>query len=61
LIYEQVERITGVTADKLNDNKADLVVNLESNIKDKLYGQEETVDKVLERIYVGFAGLESLN
>jgi ATP-dependent Clp protease ATP-binding subunit ClpA len=26
-------------------------------VKDKLYGQEETVDKVLERVYVSFAGI----
>jgi ATP-dependent Clp protease ATP-binding subunit ClpA len=49
--------MTGVTVDKLNDNKSDLVVGLEGNIKDKLYGQEETVDKVLERLYVSFAGI----
>ena len=56
-IYEQVERMAGVTADKLNEDKSTLVVGLESNIKDKLYGQNETVDKVLERIYVSFAGI----
>jgi ATP-dependent Clp protease ATP-binding subunit ClpA len=57
LIFEQVERMTGVTADKLNDDKSTLVIGLESNIKDKLYGQNETVDKVLERVYVSFAGI----
>jgi len=57
MIFEQVERMTGVTADKLNENKSELVVGLESNIKDKLYGQDETVDKVLERVYVSFAGI----
>ena len=57
LIYEQVERIAGVPADKLKDQNVDRVQNLESNIKDKLYGQEDTVDKVLERIYVSFAGI----
>jgi len=57
MIFEQVERMTGVTADKLNEDKAGLVVGLEGNIKDKLYGQDETVDKVLERIYVSFAGI----
>ena len=57
MIFEQVERMTGVTADKLNENKSDLIVGLESNIKDKLYGQDETVDKVLERVYVSFAGI----
>ena len=57
LIYEQVEKYTGVPADKLSDDRSDRIVNLESNVKDKLYGQEETVDKVLERVYVSFAGI----
>ena len=58
-IYEQVERFTGVPADKLNNDSFERVHSLEHNIKDKLYGQEETVDKVLERIYVSFAGISS--
>jgi len=56
-IYEQVERMTGVTADKLTDDKSTRIIDLETNIKDKLYGQTETIDKVLERIYVSFAGI----
>jgi ATP-dependent Clp protease ATP-binding subunit ClpA len=57
LIYEQIEKFTGVPADKLNDNTNDRIINLDSNIKEKLYGQEETVNKVLDRIYVSFAGI----
>jgi len=57
LIFEQVERMTGVKADKLNDDTSKRVMDLESNIKDKLYGQEETIDKVLDRVYVSFAGI----
>jgi ATP-dependent Clp protease ATP-binding subunit ClpA len=57
LIYEQIEKYTGVPADKLSDDRSDRIINLESNVKDKLYGQEETVDKVLERVYVSFAGI----
>jgi ATP-dependent Clp protease ATP-binding subunit ClpA len=30
---------------------------LDANVKSKLYGQDETVDKVLERVYVSFAGI----
>ena len=59
LIYEQVERMTGVPADKLNDNFTDRVQSLEQNIKDKLYGQDEAVNKVLERVYVSFAGISN--
>jgi ATP-dependent Clp protease ATP-binding subunit ClpA len=57
LVYEQIEKYTGVPADKLSDDRSDRIVNLESNVKDKLYGQEESVDKVLERVYVSFAGI----
>jgi ATP-dependent Clp protease ATP-binding subunit ClpA len=61
LIHEQVERYTGVPADKMSDVTDDRIKNLESNIKDKLYGQDETVDKVLERVYVSFAGIGNEN
>ena len=57
LIHEQVERFTGVPADKLNGDNFDRINNLELNIKGKLYGQDETVEQVLERIYVSFAGI----
>ena len=57
LIFEQVERIAGVPADRLKDDSFDRIQMLDSNVKDKLYGQEETVDKVLERVYVSFAGI----
>jgi len=57
LIHEQVERFTGVPADKLNGDNYDRINNLEINIKGKLYGQDETVEQVLERIYVSFAGI----
>jgi len=57
LVFEQIEKYTGVPADKLTDDTSDRIQNLETNVKDKLYGQEETVDKVLERIYVSFAGI----
>jgi ATP-dependent Clp protease ATP-binding subunit ClpA len=61
LVYEQVERIAGVPADRLQDENTDRIQNLESNIKDKLYGQEETLSKVLDRIYVSFAGIGNEN
>ena len=56
-IYDQVEKYTGVPADKLSGDNYDRINHLESNVKDKLYGQDETVDSVLERVYVSFAGI----
>jgi ATP-dependent Clp protease ATP-binding subunit ClpA len=57
LIFEQVEKFTGVPADKLNGDNFDKIASLEVNVKGKLYGQDETVEKVLERVYVSFAGI----
>lgn len=57
MIFEQVERISGVPADKLKDDNYDRIQTLESNVKDKLFGQEKVVDQVLDRIYVSFAGI----
>jgi ATP-dependent Clp protease ATP-binding subunit ClpA len=57
LIYEQVEKFTGVPADKLSGDNMERIQTLDTNVKNKLYGQDETVDKVLERIYVSFAGI----
>ena len=57
LIYDQVEKYTGVPADKLKGDNFDKINNLELNIKGKLYGQDETVQNVLERVYVSFAGI----
>jgi len=61
LVFDQVERFTGVPADKMKGDNFELIQNLESNIKDKLYGQDETVQQVLERVYVNFAGIGNDN
>lgn len=57
LIHDQVEKYTGVPADKLSGDNIDKIQYLDVSIKGKLYGQDETVDKVLERVYVSFAGI----
>ena len=57
LIFDQVEKFTGVPADKLSGDNFDRIQNLEMNVKNKLYGQDQTVNDVLERVYVSFAGI----
>jgi len=59
LIYDEVEKYTGVPADKLSGDNYERINNLESNIKEKLYGQDEAVNEVLERVYVSFAGINN--
>lgn len=57
LILDQVEKFTGVPADKLKGDNVDRITNLDVNVKSKLYGQDEVVDNVIERVYVSFAGI----
>ena len=57
LILDQVEKFTGVPADKLKGDNVDRITNLDVNIKAKLYGQDDVVDNVIERVYVSFAGI----
>jgi ATP-dependent Clp protease ATP-binding subunit ClpA len=60
-ILEQIEKYTGVPATRINSDNTEKVSNLEVNVKSKLYGQDETVEKVLERVYVSFAGIQNEN
>ena len=57
LILDQVEKFTGVPADKLKGDNVDRITNLDVNVKAKLYGQDDVVDNVIERVYVSFAGI----
>ena len=61
LIEEQVARVTGVPTDRLQNERSAKIVDLESNIKQKLYGQEAAVDSVLERVYINFSGIGTPN
>jgi len=61
MVFAQIEKIANVPADRMTDDNFERMVSLERNIKNKLYGQEETLSKVLERIYVSFAGVGNPN
>ena len=61
MIEEQVARVTGVPTDRLQNERSLKIVDLESNIKQKLYGQESAVDAVLERVYINFSGIGTPN
>jgi len=56
-VIEQTAKLTNIPIERLNNETNDKLKNLEANIKDKLYGQDSTVDEVLNRIYVGFSGI----
>lgn len=63
-IVTALSRITKIPADQIgmqNGQGVNGIDSLESNIKDKLYGQDKAVETVLEKIYVSRAGLKSIN
>ena len=57
LIVAQLSRVTSVPVDRLQNERSTKIVELESNIKQKLYGQDAAVDAVLERVYINFSGI----
>jgi ATP-dependent Clp protease ATP-binding subunit ClpA len=59
LIEAQVARTTGVPVDRLQNSRSTKIMDLESNIKQKLYGQDVAVDAVLERVYINFSGISN--
>jgi ATP-dependent Clp protease ATP-binding subunit ClpA len=56
-IMAQVSRVSGVPMDRLENTQSRKILELETNIKEKLYGQDPVVDQVLERVYINFAGI----
>lgn len=58
-IREIVSKTCNVPKEKLDGDASDNMINLDTNIKQKLYGQDEVVDKVLERVYVSYAGISN--
>lgn len=60
-IYDQVTKLTDVPVERLTNENDDMLMSLEDNIKNKLYGQNDAVDQLLERIYVNFSGIGKEN
>lgn len=59
MIEEQLARVTGVPTDKLQSERSARIVELDSNIRQRLYGQDSAVDTVLDRVYISFAGISN--
>jgi ATP-dependent Clp protease ATP-binding subunit ClpA len=61
-IVSAISRMTRIPIDQLgNTDNGNGIEKLEGNIKDRLYGQDNAVDTVLEKIYVSRAGLKAIN
>ena len=60
-IINIISKFTKIPIDQIGTEATTSLSNLESDVKKRLYGQDEAVDAVLEKIYVAKAGLKSLN
>lgn len=60
-IIDAISKATKIPVDQMDNNTTKSLVNLDGNIKQKLFGQDQAVDEVLDKIYVSRAGLKSLN
>jgi len=56
-VITQVSKITSVPTERLKNEQSSNLRRLAQNINDKLYGQDQAVEDVLEKIYVNFGGL----
>jgi len=57
MIMAQLSKLTDVPVDRLQNERSANILELETNIKQRLYGQNEAVDRVLERVYINFSGI----
>ena len=61
-IVDTISKATKIPRENLLAEKAtSSLINLEDNIKERLYGQDSAVDQVLEKIYVAKAGMKAHN
>jgi ATP-dependent Clp protease ATP-binding subunit ClpA len=61
-VVDTIAKATKIPKENLISEKAsENLINLESTIKDRLYGQDSAVEQVLEKIYVAKAGMKSHN
>ena len=59
LIEYECSKITGIPLDQLSDatTTGTNLVDVEQKIKEAVYGQDDVIDKVMEKVYVSKAGL----
>ena len=57
MIMAQLSRVTDVPIDRLQNERSANILELDSNIKQRLYGQDTAVDAVLVRVYINFSGI----
>lgn len=60
-ILNEISKATKIPVDQLDQKRRDQLQDLDTDIKQKLYGQDHAVDTVTEKILISRAGLKSPN
>jgi len=60
-ILQQVSKIARMPIDQLRTERSDNVVNLKGNLTGVVFGQNEAIDKICEKIYIAKAGLKDID
>jgi ATP-dependent Clp protease ATP-binding subunit ClpA len=61
MIADEISTATKIPINQIDNKEGEVSVDLESSIKSKLFGQDQAVETVLEKVYVAKAGLKSIN
>jgi len=60
-ILFEISKIANLSLEQIANKESVNLVNLEKNIKKKIYGQDSAIDRLLDKVFISHAGLKSFN
>ncbi len=60
-ILFEVSRIANIPIETISNKESSNLPNLEKNMKSKVFGQEEAIDNLLDKVFIAQAGLKNPN
>jgi len=60
-ILFEISKIANIPLEQINNKEGNNLVNLEKNMKEKVFGQESAIDSLLDKVFIAQSGLKSLN
>jgi ATP-dependent Clp protease ATP-binding subunit ClpA len=60
-ILFEISKIANIPLENLDSKETSNLVNLEKNIKSKVFGQEKAIESLLDKVFIAQSGLKSLN
>jgi ATP-dependent Clp protease ATP-binding subunit ClpA len=57
----ELSKISKIPVEVINETENETLINLESNLKAKVFGQDKAIDKILDKIFISRAGLKAQN